>query len=178
VKKVLAAGKPVTAFNGAWELAQLGLHQLGQQRYDLIICAHVLYFVAQDSWDGFLQSMISYLKPGGRMVVVLVAKGDETSEAIGRWLGIKEPGSYPFSAAAIECLTARDHGFEIVPFEASISAKTAEALLEVMALFPIMQYDISSPEEQRLALIQEQFKHGDEYRMRYVVDVIVVEAQE
>jgi 2-polyprenyl-3-methyl-5-hydroxy-6-metoxy-1,4-benzoquinol methylase len=37
VKKALAPRKLVTAFNGAWESAHLG-----DQRYDLIVCAHVL----------------------------------------------------------------------------------------------------------------------------------------
>jgi hypothetical protein len=37
VKKALAPRKLVTALNGAWESAHLG-----DQRYDLIVCAHVL----------------------------------------------------------------------------------------------------------------------------------------
>jgi hypothetical protein len=171
VKKVLAPGKLVTAYNGAWESAQLG-----DQRYDLIVCAHVLYFVPPESWDGFIQKMIPYLAPGGRVAFVLVAKGDDTSELIRRSLGIEEPGPYPFSAAAIEALQAGNYAFEVLPFEAGITAETAEELLEVMALFPIMQYDTSSTKEQRLALIHEHFAADGNFRMPYTVDVILVEA--
>ncbi len=45
-----------------------------------------------------------------------------------------------------------------------------------MALFPIMQYDTSSTKKQRLALIDEHFTKDGQYRMPYVVDVIIAEA--
>jgi ubiquinone/menaquinone biosynthesis C-methylase UbiE len=171
VKKVLAPDKLVTAYNGAWESAQLG-----DQRYDLIVCAHVLYFVAPEDWDGFIQKMIPYLAPGGRVAVILVAKGDDSSELIRRALGIEEPGSYPFSAAAIEALQAGNYAFEVLPFEAGITAETAEKLLDVMALFPIMQYDTSSTRDQRLALIHDHFAEDGRFQMPYTVDVILAEA--
>jgi hypothetical protein len=120
--------------------------------------------------------MTPYLAPGGRVAIILVAKGDDSSELIRRSLGIEEPGSYPFSAAAIETLGAGNHAFEVLSFEAGITAETAEKLLDVMALFPIMQYDTSSTKEQRLALIHDHFAEDGRYRMPYTVDVILVEA--
>jgi ubiquinone/menaquinone biosynthesis C-methylase UbiE len=171
VQKVLSTGKLVTAYNGVWEAAQLG-----EQQFDLIICAHVLYFVASENWDDFIQKMVSHITPGGRMAIVLVAKGDDASELIRRTLGIEEPGSHPFSAAAIERLQAQNYASEVLSFEAGITAETADRLLEVMALFPIMQYDEGSTKEQRLALIEEHFKGDGQYRMPYTVDAVIVEA--
>ena len=106
VQKVLSTGKLVTAYNGVWEAAQFG-----EQQFDLIICTHVLYFVAPENWDDFIQKMMSHIVPGGRMAIVLVAKGDDTTELIRRTLGIEELGSHPFSAAAIERLQAHNYVF-------------------------------------------------------------------
>lgn len=171
VKKVLEPGKLVTAFNGTWEA-----RQFGEGQFDLIICAHVLYFVDPENWGDFIQKMVPHIAPGGRLAIVLVAKGDDVSELIRHTLSMEEPGSYPFSAAAIERLQEQDHVFEVLSFEANITAATAEKLMEVMVLFPIMQYDKGSTAEQRLALIEEHFKADGHYRMPYAVDVVIVEA--
>lgn len=110
------------------------------------------------------------------MAIILVARGDDTSELIRRALGIQEIGAYPFSAAVIEAVQAHNYAYEVLPFEASITAETAEKLLNVMALFPIMVYDRGSTKEQRLALIENQFKTDGEYQMPYVVDAVLVGA--
>jgi trans-aconitate methyltransferase len=170
VKKVLGSGKLVTVLNGTWEVAKFG-----EQQYDLIICAHVLYFVPPETWGDFIQKMVKQIAPGGRLAIVLVAKGDDASELIRHTLGIEEPGSHPFSAAAIEHLQAQNCAFEVLSFEAGITVDTAEKLLDVMALFPIMQYDKGSTKEQRLKLIEEHFKEDGQYRMPYVVDAIIAE---
>jgi predicted TPR repeat methyltransferase len=171
VNKVLGPGKLVTAFNGTWEASQFG-----EEQFDLIVCAHVLYFVDPENWDDFIQKMVPHIAPGGRLAIVLVAKGDDASELIRRTLGMEEPGLYPFSAAAIERLQEHDNAFEVLSFEANITTEAAGKLMEVMALFPIMQYDRGSTAEQRLALIEEHFKENGQYRMPYAVDVIMVEA--
>ena len=171
VKVVLEPGKLVTAYNGTWEAGRFG-----EGQFDLIVCAHVLYFVDPESWGDFIQKMVPHIAPGGRLAIVLVAKGDDASELIRRTLGMEEPGSYPFSAAAIEHLQGNGNAFEVLSFEANITAETAEKLMEVMALFPIMQYDKGSTAEQRLALIEGHFKTNGEYRMPYAVDVVIVEA--
>jgi ubiquinone/menaquinone biosynthesis C-methylase UbiE len=171
VQKVLSTGNLVTAYNGMWEAAQFG-----DQQFDLIICAHVLYFVAPENWDDFIQKMVPHIAPGGRMAIVLVAKGDNVTELICRTLGIEELGSHPFSIAAIERVQAQNYAYEVLPFEASLTTETAEKLLQVMALFPVMQYDKGSTTEQRLALIEEHFKGDGQYRLPYTVDAVIVEA--
>jgi SAM-dependent methyltransferase len=171
VKKVLQPGKLVTAYNGTWEVGRFG-----EQQFDLIVCAHVLYFVDPENWDDFIQKMVPHIAPGGRLAIVLVARGDDASELIRLRLGMDEPGSYPFSAAVIERLQENGNAYEVLSFEASITAETAGKLMEVMVLFPIMQYDQGSTAEQRLALIEGHFKEDGHYRMPYTVDVVMVEA--
>lgn len=171
VKKILEQGKVVTAFNGTWDAARLEGHQ-----YDLIVCAHVLYFVPYQDWETFIEKMVPHVAPGGRMAIILVAKGDQASEQICRSLGIRELGLHPFSAAVIDIVKSKNLPFEVLSIEASITVHTAMELESMLPLFPIMKCDPGSTQEQRLAMVEEQFKVGDRYRLPYTVDVVLVEA--
>ena len=173
VEKLLAKGKLVTAYNGIWDTAQLA-----NRAYDLIVCSHVLYFVEPTDWHHFINKMLAHQAPGGRLVIILVAREDKSNATIQDYLSIDEVGSFPFSTAAIEYLREQGHRFDLLTFEASISAETPERLLETLALFPVMQYDTASTEAQRLDLIRTHFKVGDIYEMPYAVDVINVRASE
>lgn len=171
VNKILSAGKLVTAFNGLWEAAQLG-----DLQFDLIICSHVLYFVDRDKWDGFLQKMVRHIRPGGRMAIVLTAKGDQVSEIVRRSLGIENVGAYPFSAGVIEFARKHGHSYEVVSMEATITTKMAGELEEMLTLFPIMHYDNGSTKKQRLEMIQNNFQEAGNYRLPYTVDIVSIEA--
>ena len=170
-RKGLSTGKMVTAFSGAWHDAHFG-----EQQFDLIVCAHVLYFVAEEEWDRFIQKMVPLLAPGGRIAIVMVTKSDGTNELIRRVLGIEEVGDYPFSAAVIANVQVHGYGFELLSFEANIIAETAEQMLDVLVLFPLVANDVGSSRDERLALIENHFKEAGHYRMPYVVDVVVIEA--
>lgn len=170
-EKALSQGKLVTAFNGSWDDVSLG-----KRRYDLVVCSHVLYFVETFEWGRFIDKMISYLAPGGRLAVILVARDDNSNAVIRQSLNIQEVGSYPFSTAVVEYLRGQEHKFDVLSFEASISADTPQKLLDIMALFPILQYDTKSTEAQRLAMINEHFNVGESYQMPYAVDVVTVKA--
>ncbi|MPR35942.1 class I SAM-dependent methyltransferase [Salmonirosea aquatica] len=41
---------------------------------DLVLCSHVLYYIPQSQWDGILHQLLSWTKPGGRIVVILQAE--------------------------------------------------------------------------------------------------------
>lgn len=170
VNKILSIGKLVTAFNGFWEAAQLG-----DLQFDLIICSHVLYFVDQENWDGFLQKMVPHIGPGGRMAIVLTAKADEVSEIVGSSLRIMDVGDYPFSAGVIKHAQAHSYPYDVFSLEATITTKTAEELEEMLTLFPIMHYDNGSTMEQRLEMIRDNFQDAGKYRLPYTVDIVSIE---
>jgi SAM-dependent methyltransferase len=171
LEKLLSQSKLVTAFNGTWDDVFLG-----SRLYDLIVCSHVLYFVEAPKWGHFIEKMISYLAPGGRLAVILVTREDNSNATIRQYLNIQKVGTYPFSAAVVEYLRGQGHKFDVLTFEANISGETPQKLLDTLALFPIMQYDTGSKEKQRLAMVQDQFNVGDLYQMPYAVDVVTVKA--
>jgi trans-aconitate methyltransferase len=171
VGNILAKGKLATAFNGSWEEAELG-----QRQYDLLVCSHVLYFVESENWDTFLQKMVPHIRPGGRMAIVLTAKGDVVSETIQNALDIQEVGSYPFSAGVIDFAQRHGYPYQVFSLEANIRAESAEKLQDVLVLFPVMAYDNGSTKAQRLDLIEEHFKDEGQYRLPYTVDIVTIEA--
>lgn len=44
---------------------------LGDRRFDLILCSHVLYYVPRDRWIETVAKMHDHLEPGGRLVLVI-----------------------------------------------------------------------------------------------------------
>lgn len=47
---------------------------LAESTADLVLCSHVLYYIPQSQWEGILQRLLFWAKPGGRIVVVLQAE--------------------------------------------------------------------------------------------------------
>jgi SAM-dependent methyltransferase len=166
-KKILGQGKLITAFNGSWEAAPLG-----KRAFDLVVCSHVLYFVEPADWGRFVGKMISHLRPGGKLAVILVARDDASNALIRQSLDIQEVGSYPFSAKVIEHFESQGYDFDVLSVEANIAAETAQELLSILALFPIMQYDTKSTNSQRLEMIEHHFSSGEVYRLPYAVDIV------
>ncbi|MBI3550646.1 MAG: class I SAM-dependent methyltransferase [Elusimicrobia bacterium] len=41
--------------------------------FDLILASHMLYYIPLDGWERFLETALGWLKPGGRLVVVMSA---------------------------------------------------------------------------------------------------------
>jgi len=172
-EKILDRGKLVTAFNGSWEDAPLG-----KRTFDLVVCSHVLYFVEPANWNRFINKMVSHLRPGGQLAVILVAREDSSNALIRQSLDIQEVGSYPFSAAVVEHFESHGYDFDVLSFEANITAKTPQELLGVLTLFPIMQYDTKGTDTQRLEMIQHHFSSGEVYRLPYAVDIVTASVPE
>lgn len=170
-EKILDQGKLVTAYNGFWEDAPLG-----DRTFDLAICSHVLYFVELEKWGHFIDKIMSHLRPGGRLAMILVTRDDNSNAIIRRALDIREVGSYPFSTAVVEYLASQGYDIDLLSFEANITAETPQELLGILTLFPIMQYDTKSTESQQLEMIQRHFSKGEGYRLPYIVDIVTTSA--
>jgi SAM-dependent methyltransferase len=44
---------------------------LGDERFDLILCSHVLYYIPEGSWMQTVEKMYRFLSPGGCLVIVM-----------------------------------------------------------------------------------------------------------
>lgn len=55
-----------TVYNESWLEAETG-----DERYDLVLCSHVLYYIPDDAWMETIAKMYRCLKPGGCLIIVL-----------------------------------------------------------------------------------------------------------
>ena len=62
-------------YNDSWETIDLG-----SQRYDFILCSHVLYYIEEGHWLQTIEKMYEYLEPGGRIAIVLQSPIGEVAD--------------------------------------------------------------------------------------------------
>ncbi len=43
-----------------------------QERYDVVLCSHVFYHVSRSQWSAFIDRLLSFVRPGGVCLVILV----------------------------------------------------------------------------------------------------------
>lgn len=51
-----------------------------EEKYDLVLCSHVLYHVPIPEWGGFVERLLTFVKPGGFCVVVLGSANGQNYE--------------------------------------------------------------------------------------------------
>ncbi|NMO13948.1 class I SAM-dependent methyltransferase [Pyxidicoccus fallax] len=50
------------------------------EQYDLVVCSHVLYHVPSSDWGGFIDRLLSFVRPGGYCLIVMAADRGPTYE--------------------------------------------------------------------------------------------------
>jgi ubiquinone/menaquinone biosynthesis C-methylase UbiE len=53
-------------FGCRWESVDLS-----EERFDLVLCSHVLYYIPEGTWESVIRKMYSFLAPGGCLAIVL-----------------------------------------------------------------------------------------------------------
>ena len=61
--------------NDLWEKIDLG-----EMRYDFILCSHVLYYISEGKWLPTIEKMYEHLADGGRIAVVLQSPMGEVAD--------------------------------------------------------------------------------------------------
>ncbi len=50
------------------------------EQYDFVVCCHVMYHVPLESWGGFIDRLMSFVRPGGHCLMVMTARRGPTYE--------------------------------------------------------------------------------------------------
>ncbi|MHB8164255.1 MAG: class I SAM-dependent methyltransferase [Methanoregula sp.] len=53
---------------------------LGDERFDLILCSHVLYYIPEGSWMQTVEKMYRHLSPGGCLIIVMQSPLGEVAD--------------------------------------------------------------------------------------------------
>jgi SAM-dependent methyltransferase len=54
--------------------------ELGDERFDLILCSHVLYYIPEGSWMQTVEKMYRHLSPGGCLIIVMQSPLGEVAD--------------------------------------------------------------------------------------------------
>jgi SAM-dependent methyltransferase len=130
-RKACIYGMQIELVCGFWPSVDLG-----QKRFDLILCAHVLYYIDISLWNGAIRLMLSHLNPGGILVVVLASyksKLPRISTAVMRNVNTSSLKGDVWAEDLEE--TLRDHGFSFTVYEltGTVSTKSLEIAGKILA---------------------------------------------
>ncbi len=67
-------------YNNPW-----GKVNLGSNRYDFILCSHVLYYIQEGHWLTTIEKMYAHLEDGGRIAIVLQSPIGEVADFFNRF---------------------------------------------------------------------------------------------
>jgi SAM-dependent methyltransferase len=79
-----------------------------EERYDLVLCSHVLYHVPLEAWESFIDKLLSHVRPGGTCLIVLAADRGEQYEMMRDFILLPRVGR-----RVIEILSRKGIAFEV-----------------------------------------------------------------
>lgn len=140
--------------------------------FDFVLCSHVLYFVPLHQWNPLLARIISWVKPGGRLMVILNSSDSEwyrTALELSQLLRIMPGFAYydpqhlfgKFTGGPSETLTYESH-FEFGGFVPDIR----EFLIEYFLCIP---RELFTEEQRRLTdrFIEMRLGESGKFRMNF-----------
>jgi len=146
--KIMQLGNKVISY-----AAPLQDVDLDEHTFDLILCAHVLYYVDPEQRTAFLSKLINSLSPQGRMVLVSVSKKSKINMLYRRFLQPNDIKNIPYSETLIDLLKLFKCELEIISLECSISVVTADEFSRIVSfLVPLPKTQQLEKHEQALAV--------------------------
>ncbi|MGE6763385.1 class I SAM-dependent methyltransferase [Corallococcus interemptor] len=121
-----------------------------QDRYDLVICCHVLYHVPVSEWGGFIDRLRGFVRPGGTCLIVMAAARGPTHAMCREF-----SDTLYFSEHVAGELRRKSLPHESIPTMSGFAAKTFEEMytlcrfLVLEGCFTAAQLAALSPEEAR-----------------------------
>ncbi|WP_223645664.1 bifunctional 2-polyprenyl-6-hydroxyphenol methylase/3-demethylubiquinol 3-O-methyltransferase UbiG [Corallococcus sp. EGB] len=121
-----------------------------QDRYDLVVCSHVLYHVAVSEWGGFIDRLLGFVRPGGACLIVMAASRGPTHAMCREF-----SSTLYFSEHVVTELQRKQLRHEAVATMSGFAAKTFEEMhtlcrfLVLEGCFTAAQLAAMSPEEAR-----------------------------
>ncbi len=108
---------------------------------DLVLCSHVLYYIEAGEWMVHLERLVSWLAPGGALVVVVQNHGTDCMRMLGHFFGHR----FDLSdlARRFDALRGQDYRVEITTVPAQVVTRDFEPAYTVaefmLNLLPMAQ---------------------------------------
>ncbi|MCP3098801.1 class I SAM-dependent methyltransferase [Myxococcus sp. K15C18031901] len=153
----------------------------GTERYDVVLCSHVLYHVPQADWGAFIERLLGYVRPGGYCILVMAAARGPTYALCQEF-----SRTLLFGEHLVETLRRQRWPHEVVATMSGFRAKSFEEMYTLCRFFVLEgcftaeQLALLSPDETRqldekLRLRAERCREVDgAYRLEQDEDLILI----
>jgi 2-polyprenyl-3-methyl-5-hydroxy-6-metoxy-1,4-benzoquinol methylase len=151
------------------------------ERYDVVLCSHVLYHVPVAEWGGFIDRLLSFVRPGGYCVIALTAERGQSYQ-----LQSDFKASSISSSKVIQQLREKRLPHEVVAKMNGYSATSFEEMY-TLCRFLVLENCYSAEElaavsedevrqlDDRIRMHAERYRGADGvYRLEQQEDVIII----
>lgn len=167
VNKLLQLGKVVTAYNGIWQEAEIGY-----QKYDLIMCNHMLYYIEKQDLASSLQKMFRCLAPGGKIVIVLALKESPTGQPLFRQFLGTEDVQCTYAEDVLECFNTLGIAYESMTMDIVTKKETLDEFIQCLALMMQGYIDVKGLRD-KTPLINQGYKTEQGYQIIETTQIII-----
>lgn len=136
--------------------------QLGAERFDFILCSHVLYYLDEADWMPAIDKMRAHLEPDGRLVIVLQSPLGELADFYNRFahydvdiLGLWRELIHRFG----------DQAVEVRYFVNEIWTDTLDDMVEI-GLFLLIDRKFRGRIDEIRDYFASRHRHGEGYRLK------------
>ncbi|MDY7232150.1 class I SAM-dependent methyltransferase [Hyalangium rubrum] len=100
------------------------------EKYELVVCSHVLYHVSPSDWGGFIDRLLSFVSPGGHCLIVMAAARGPTYELCRDF-----SETLVFSQQLIATVQQKRLPHEVIPTMSGFLTKTFEEMYTLCRFF-------------------------------------------
>ncbi len=169
VNKLFQLGKVVTAYNGIWQEAEIG-----EQKYDLILSNHMLYYIEKPDLAASLQKMLRSLAPGGKIVIVLAIKESQTGQPLFRqFLSTEDVVQCTYAEDVVECFNTLGIACESMTMDIVTKKETLDEFIQCIALMMQGYIDVKELRD-KSHLINQAYKTEQGYQIIETTQFIIV----
>jgi SAM-dependent methyltransferase len=124
------------------------------EKYDLVLCSHVMYHVPLPDWGAFIDRLLTFVRPGGYCLILMAAARGPTYELCRDFTDTQL-----FSNQVIAAVRQKQLPHEVVPMMAGFFTKTFE---EMYTLCRFFVFEGSYTAEQLAAMSQDEVRKIEE----------------
>ncbi|WP_141327098.1 bifunctional 2-polyprenyl-6-hydroxyphenol methylase/3-demethylubiquinol 3-O-methyltransferase UbiG [Myxococcus sp. AB025B] len=100
------------------------------ERFDLVLCSHVLYHVPPSDWPGFIDRLLSFVRPGGHALIIMAAGRGPTFELCRDFAD-----TLNFGQLLLDTLGRMSLSHEVLPAMSGFTARTFEEMFTLCRFF-------------------------------------------
>ena len=175
IELLKAIRKDVNVVNGVWQETKEAIHE----KFDLILCAHVLYHLETEKLDEYIESLTAKLNPGGKLVIILNSTDKTVEGKIAYHDFFKrfcDPSKVSLDPSSIELdLKKKGYSVDKIRINTSVSSPNLEDFLEIGYFLLIEPYNKLEPRINDINNYLSKLRYDGKFELQMPQDILIVE---